>query len=72
MGKLRIICPKIRDLKTMADKLMYIPNDNTQKYLFCRLQLVVRMLGNSTLVTYQSNFNIVLKVVQTMNKKTFL
>ena len=22
----------------MADKLMHIPNDNTQSYLFCRLQ----------------------------------
>ena len=25
----------------MADKLMYIPNVNTQNYPFCRLQLVV-------------------------------
>ena len=24
----------------MADKLIYIPNDETQKYPFCRLQLV--------------------------------
>ena len=33
-----------RDLrdKTMADKLIYIlKGDNTQNYLFCRLQLVV-------------------------------
>ena len=27
--------------KTMADKLLYTPNDNTQKYPFCKLQLVV-------------------------------
>ena len=25
----------------MPDKLMYIPNDDTQNYLFCKLQLVV-------------------------------
>ena len=30
----------------MADKLMYIPNANTQKYPFCRLQLVVERLDN--------------------------
>ena len=28
----------------MADKLMYIPNDDTQRYPFCRLQLVVEQL----------------------------
>ena len=27
--------------KTMADKLIYIPHDDTQNYQFCRLQLVV-------------------------------
>ena len=35
--------------KTMADKLMYIPNSNTQKYPSCRLQLVVETFGHSTL-----------------------
>ena len=33
-----------RDLKaykTMADKFIYIPNDNTQNYPFCTLKLVV-------------------------------
>ena len=32
-----------RDLKdkTMADNLMYIPNDNTQNYPFCRIKLMV-------------------------------
>ena len=28
----------------MADKVMYIPNDDTQNYPFCRLQLVVETL----------------------------
>ena len=27
----------------MADKIMYIPNDDTQKYLFCWLQLVISL-----------------------------
>ena len=34
--------------KTMADKLMYISNDDTQNYPFSRLQLVVEMFGHST------------------------
>ena len=29
----------------MADKLMYIPNDDTQNYPFCRLKLVVETLN---------------------------
>ena len=32
----------------MADKLMYIPNDNTHNYPFCRLKLVVEMFEHST------------------------
>ena len=28
--------------KTMADKFMFIPNDEIQNYSFCRLQLVVK------------------------------
>ena len=31
----------VKESKTMADKLMYILNDNTQNYPFCRLRLVV-------------------------------
>ena len=27
--------------RTMTDKLMYIPNDDTQKYFFCKLCLVI-------------------------------
>ena len=34
--------------KTMADKLMYIPNDDTQNYPFCRLKFVVEMFQHST------------------------
>ena len=30
--------------KTMADKLIYIPNNDTQNYPFCRLQLEVKYL----------------------------
>ena len=33
--------------KTMADKLVYIPNDYTQNYPFCRLQLMDEMFGDS-------------------------
>ena len=32
----------------MADKLMYIPNDDTRNYLFCRLQLVIETFAHST------------------------
>ena len=33
--------------KTIADKLMYMPNDDTQIYPFWRLQLVVETFGHS-------------------------
>ena len=33
--------------KTMADKLMYIPNDGLQNYPLSRLQLVDETLRNS-------------------------
>ena len=39
----------------MANKLMYIPNDDTQNYP-CILQLVVEIFGHSTKWTNQSNF----------------
>ena len=32
----------------MPDKLMHIPNDETQDYYFCRLQIVVEIFGHST------------------------
>ena len=34
--------------KTMADELMYIPNDDTQNYPICRLLLMVETFGFST------------------------
>ena len=36
---------------------MYIPNDDTQKYPFVRLQLVVETFEHSTSWTNQSKFN---------------
>ena len=36
----------LRD-KTMADKLMYIPNDNKQNYTLYRLQLLVGTFRHS-------------------------
>ena len=33
----------------MAIKLIYIPNDDTQKYPFCRLQLVLKRLDRKKL-----------------------
>ena len=35
--------------KTMADKLMNIPSDDTQNYPFCRLKLVVELFEHSTI-----------------------
>ena len=34
--------------KTMAYKLMYNPDDDTQNYLFCELQSVFETFGHST------------------------
>ena len=41
----------------MADKLMYMPNDNTQNYPLCTLQLVVQneMFGHSNLSANQNS-----------------
>ena len=46
----------LRD-KAMADKFMYISNNDIQNYLFCRLQLLVETFGHSTLSTNESKFN---------------
>ena len=40
--------------KTMDDKLMYIPNYDTQNYLFCTLKLVVKTFEH---LTNQSKFS---------------
>ena len=54
----------------MADKFMYIPNDETQNYPFCRLQLVVKTFGHSTKWTNQSIYLIkVSKDVNPTNNK---
>ena len=37
----------LRD-KTMAKKLIHIPNDNAQNFHFCRLWLLVETFGHST------------------------
>ena len=47
MAKLDGIIVKGRNI-TIADKLMYIPNDDAQKYPFCRLKLVVETFEHST------------------------
>ena len=49
--------------KTMANKLMYIPNEDTQKYPFCRLKFVVETFEHSTEETKQSKITKVSKVV---------
>ena len=41
----------------MADKFMYIPNDDAQNQPFCRLNLVVETFGHSTKWINQSKFN---------------
>ena len=48
----------------MADELMYIPNEDTQNSLFCRLQVLVETFGQASLK--------VPKVVKPTNKKTLL
>ena len=52
----------------MADELMYIPNSDTQKYPFYRLQLVAETLNEP------SNQNLIKfpKFVKLTNKKIFL
>ena len=56
--------------KTMAYKLMYIPN--TQNYPFYWLQLEVEAFGHSTQGTNQSKFNKSFKVIKRMNFLTLI
>ena len=56
----------------MADKLMYIPNYDTQNYLNFRLKLVVGMFKYFTKWTNQSKFDKSPQVVRATNKKTLL
>ena len=53
----------------MAGKLMYISNDDTQNYPFCRLQLVAEMFD--TQINKPTNKKVP-KVVKPTNKKTLL
>ena len=55
----------------MADELIYIPNYDSQNYLFCRLKLLVETFEHSTLLTKQSKFTEVPKISKQTNKKTF-
>ena len=41
----------------MADKQMYIPSDDKQNYLLCKLKLMVETFGYSTKRTNKSKFN---------------
>ena len=58
--------------KTMADKIMYIPNVDTQNYPFCRFQLVVEMIEHLTYWTIQSKLNKATKIGKPTNKKALL
>ena len=48
----------------MADKLVYIPNNDSQNYSFCNLQLVVETLDTQFKETTNQNFIKVPKVVK--------
>ena len=65
-------CPGIRRNKTMADKLMYITNDATQNYPFCKLQFVVKR--QDTILNKPTNQNLIKvpKVVKPTKMKTLL
>ena len=49
--------PGILRAKTMKVKLMKIPNDDKQYYLFCRLKLLVILYGHFKFGTNQLKFN---------------
>ena len=53
----------------MADKLMYMPNNDTQKYTFCRLKLVVETQLNEP--TNQNPLKVPI-IVKPTNKETLL
>ena len=56
----------------MADKFIYIQNDDAQNNPFRRLKLVVEKFEHSTEWTNQSKFTEVPKVIKSTNKKTLL
>ena len=56
----------------MADELIYITNDDTQNYLFCKLQLLDNMFETQfyeLTIPYSMK---VPKVIKLKNKKAFL
>ena len=53
----------------MADKLIYIPDVNTQSYPFCRLKLTVETFGHSTEINIYFKVS---KVGKLTNKKTYI
>ena len=56
----------------MADKFMYISNDDRQNYSFCTIQLVVDMFRQLNESLNQSKSIKVPKVVKPKNKKMLL
>ena len=56
----------------MTDKLMNIPNDDTQSYPFCRLQLVDETFDTQINEPTNKISIKVTKVVKPTNKKTLL
>ena len=59
--------------RRMADKFMYIPNDDTQNYPFCRLQLVIKILKDTQLKKWTNHNSIKFpKVGEPTNKKTVI
>ena len=54
----------------MADKFLYILNNNTQNYPFCRLKLVVETFELSK--PTNENSGKIPKIVKQTNKKTVL
>ena len=54
----------------MAEKLMYIPNANTQNWPFFKLQLVIEMFGHWTNKPTNQNSIKVPQIVMPTNKKT--
>ena len=57
----------------MADKLIYIPNDDTHNYPLCRLQLVVEAWLNTQVdePTYSNSIKVPKKAKPT-NRRTLL
>ena len=56
----------------MAEKLMHIPNDDTQNYFFCRLKFVVETSEHQLHKPTNQNSVKVPEVVKTTNKKMLL